>query len=61
MEWVLAFLIGGIVVAVVGGLVSLAIENPEGFSVVAAFIILSFLVGWGLAHWFGWWGAWTRG
>lgn len=61
MEWVAAFLLGAVVVAVVGGLAYLAIENPEGFSVVAAFIVLSFLVGWGLARWTGWWGAWVRG
>lgn len=61
MEWVAAFLLGAVVVFAIGGLVYLASDDPELFGWIAAFIALSFLVGWGLANWTGWWGAWTHG
>lgn len=60
MEWVAAFIVGAFIVGVVGGLIYLALGDPELFAKIAAFITLSFLVGWGLAHWFGWWEAWSR-
>lgn len=59
MEWFLAFLVGALVVGVVAFIIFLAIEDPELFSWVVTFFILSFFVGWGVAHLFGWWGAWT--
>lgn len=61
MEWVAALIVGALVVGVIYGLAYLASDDPQLFGWIAAFTLLSLLVGWGLAHWFGWWEAWTRG